>query len=560
MTRRREPDLWWRHGVIYQVYPRSFQDSNGDGVGDLRGVVRRLDHLNDGTPSSLGVDAIWLSPIYPSPGFDVGYDVADYDSIDPLFGTSDDFDELVSEAHRRGIRVVLDLVMNHTSHLHPWFQESGSSRDDPRRDWYVWRNAPAGRRYPNNWRSFFGGPAWQWDRRTRQFYLHTFLAEQPDLNWQNPQVEEAMLAIIRRWLERGVDGFRLDVFNAFFKHADLPDLPVRRGRSSGYDRLEHVHDKNQPEMIDFLRRLRAVLDERPGRMAVGEFFGGTREQAAGYVGPGRLDLLFEYRFLHQPWHPAAFQRTIAEWEAALARDAWPCYALGSHDESRLATRLGGSRPDDEQDAIARVAAAMLLTLRGTPFVYNGEEIAMRDQPIPPERIRDTPAARFAHRPGGWRTRDPARTPMQWDDGPGAGFTQGQPWLPLGSDHRTRTVAQQAADPRSVLGWYRRLIWFRRGSPALRWGTWRPVVPEPREALVYLREAPEQTLLVALNFTPKAVVVELPHLRRPRWTTRLGNVGPEGEERLGNGRLALAPFEALILEPVARVSGQATGKG
>jgi len=357
-----------------------------------------------------------------------------------------------------------------------------------------------------------------------------------------------MLAMMRRWLGRGVDGFRLDVFNAFFKHADLPDLPARRGPSRGYDRFEHVHDKNQPEMIDFLGRLRAVLDERPGQMAVGEFFGGTREQAAGYVGPGRLDLLFEYRFLQQPWNPAVFQRTITEWDAALARDAWPCYALGSHDESRMGTRLGGGRPANEQDAIAKVVAAMLLTLRGTPFVYNGEEIAMRDEPVPPERVRDTPALRFAHRPGGWRTRDPARTPMQWGDGPGAGFTTGRPWLPLASDHRTRTVAQQAADPRSVLNWYRRLIWFPRGSPALRWGTWRMVGPDPREALVFVRETTEQTLLVALNFAAEGVSLDLADVPGSRWTTRLGNARPAGEDGLRSGRLVLAPYEAVILEP------------
>lgn len=546
MPLQQQPDDWWRDGVIYQIYPRSFQDSNGDGVGDLRGIIQRLDYLNDGTPRSLGIDAIWLSPIHPSPGFDVGYDVSDYDAIDPIFGTLEDFDVLVREAHRRGIRIILDLVMNHTSHLHPWFRESRSRRDDPRRDWYVWRDAAPGRRYPNNWRSLFGGPAWRWDAPTRQFYLHTFLAEQPDLNWRNPDVERAMLAMIRRWLDRGVDGFRLDVFNAFFKHVDLPDLPVRRGRFRGYHRLDHIHDKNQPELLDFLARFRALLDEKPGRMAVGEFFGGTREQAASYVGPAGLSLLFEFAFLVQPWQPAVFQRAIVAWERP-GHDRWPCYVLGNHDQPRLATRYGGTLPEAEVDALAKVAAALLLTLRGTPFLYYGDELAMRDVPIPADRVRDFPATRYGHRPDGWTTRDPGRTPMQWEDAPAAGFTRGEPWLPLGSDQRTRTVARQAADPASVLSWYRQLVWLRRASAALQRGTWRTLLPEPDRALAYLREAPGQRLLVALNFASDEVALRLGDLPAPRWFTRLGTRSSASEDRIVSGQLTLAPYEVLILE-------------
>ncbi|MGH2408265.1 MAG: alpha-amylase family glycosyl hydrolase [Candidatus Limnocylindrales bacterium] len=547
MSRPEAPDAWWRHGVIYQIYPRSFQDSNGDGVGDLRGIIGRLDYLNDGTPASLGVDALWLSPIYPSPGFDVGYDVADYDAIDPLFGSLDDFDELVREAHRRGIRVILDLVMNHSSYLHPWFLESRSRRDSPKRDWYLWREAPPGRRYPNNWRSFFGGPIWTWDGKTHQFYLHTFLAEQPDLNWRNPAVEQAMMAMMRRWLDRGVDGFRLDVFNAFFKHADLPDLPVRPGRRRGYERLEHIYDKNQPELSTFLGHLRSLLDRQHGRMAVGELFDSTQAQALRYVGPNGLDLCFDFGLLHQPWSAPAFERSIAAWQGSPASAVWPCYVLGNHDQSRLATRYGDGLPNGEVDAIAKVAATLLLTVRGTPFLYYGDEIAMRDQPIPRERIRDTPALRFADRPGGWTTRDPARTPMQWDDTPGAGFSAGEPWLPLGADHAVRSVARQEGDPDSVLSWYRRLMWFRRRSPALRYGTWRALLPRPDDSLVYLREAADQSLLVGLNFTGHEVAVDLNDLPSGRWTTRLSSRGAAAEARLLRGRLSLAPHEAVILE-------------
>jgi alpha-glucosidase len=542
--RPRDPDAWWKHGVIYQIYPRSFADSDGDGTGDLRGIIDRLDYLNDGTPDSLGVDAIWLSPIHPSPGFDVGYDVADYDDIDPLFGSLEDFDELVAQAHRRGIRIILDLVMNHTSHLHPWFVASRSSRDDPKRDWYIWREAAPGRRYPNNWRSFFGGSAWKWDRGSRQFYLHTFLDEQPDLNWQNPQVKREMLAMIGRWLDRGVDGFRLDVFNSFFKHAGLPDAPVRRG-FSGYFRLAHVYDKDQPELSGFLSDFRALLDRKPGRMSVGELFGGTVEQAAGYAGavPDRLHLVFDFRFLEQPWKAEAIQRTIAEWEAALDSD-WPCYVLGNHDRSRLATRYGRQVRETDVDRLAKVAAALLLTLRGTPFVYYGEELAMRDEPIPRDRMRDTPATRFG-RTGGWESRDPARTPMQWAPGPWAGFTTREPWLPIGADADTRNVALQSRDPDSVLSWYRRLIWLRRGSPALNSGSYRPLLERPERTLAYLREAEGERMLVALNLSDEPQVVSFEEPPTGDWQTALSSHASRGT-RLRDGQLTLEPFESLIL--------------
>ncbi|HET7677814.1 MAG TPA: alpha-amylase family glycosyl hydrolase [Candidatus Limnocylindrales bacterium] len=540
-------DDWWRHGVIYQVYPRSFADSDGDGTGDLRGLISRLDHLNDGTPDSLGVDAIWLSPIYPSPGRDLGYDVSDHTTVDPLFGSLDVFDELVRECHRRGIRVVLDLVMNHTSDEHPWFRASRSSREDPKRDWYIWRSATAGRNYPNNWRSFFGGSAWEWDAPTGQFYLHTFLREQPDLNWRNPEVVTAMLEMVRGWLERGVDGFRLDVFNAFYKHADLPDNP-RRLAWRAYDRQHHVHDKNRPELFDFLRRFRSLLDEKPGRMSVGELFGGTPRDAAAYSGQAadRLHMVFNFRFLQQPWRPAAIQRTVLEWEQVL-RGEWPCWVLGNHDQPRLVTRYAGGRPAAEQDAVAKVAATLLLTLRGTPFIYYGEEIGMQDARVPRSRMRDTPATRFS-RIAGFPSRDPCRSPMQWDDSPAAGFTAGEPWLPFAADHATRNVARQAADPGSVLSWYRRLIWARRASPALHEGTFRPLLRRPTAVMAYLREAAGQRVLVALNFSAGTARLELDEPLGGTWTACLGTHAESGDSRLRGGRrLELAPYEALLLE-------------
>ncbi len=545
---RRDPDAWWRNGVIYQIYPRSFGDSNGDGTGDFRGIIDRLDHLNDGSRDSLGVDGIWLSPMFPSPGYDVGYDVADYDAVDPLFGSMDDFMALVEECRKRGIHVLLDLVMNHSSHEHPWFKESRSSRDNPKRDWYIWRSPKPGRRYPNNWRSFFGGSAWQWDRKTRQHYLHTFLREQPDLNWHQPQVQAEMLKMIRGWLDRGVDGFRLDVFNVFFKHVDLPDQPVLRGQK-GWNRLDHIYDRSQPEMDGFLRAFRALLDARPGRVSVGELFYGSIEEAVRYSGsgPDQLHLSFYFPFLLQPWRADGFQRVIAEWDTALGED-WPCYVLGNHDQSRLATRYGAGLPDDEVDAICKVAATLLLTQRGTPFLFQGEEIGMRDTDVPLDARKDTPAIRFD-----FEGRDPERTPIPWSgEAPGYGFTTAaETWLPFGADVATRNVAAQRGQKGSVLDWHRRLLWLRRESPALHAGSWTPLIDAPDAALAYLREAGGQRMLVALNFIREPADITLDAARLPagRWRTRLSTHDDSGDSRLVAGELQLEPHEALILEAV-----------
>ena len=357
---------WWRHGVVYQVYPRSFADSDGDGLGDLAGITAHLDHLNDGTPDSLGVDAVWLSPIYPSPGFDLGYDVSDHAAVDPRFGTLADFDRLVAEAHARDIRVILDLVMNHTSHESPWFRASRTSRTDPYADWYLWRdpkgNDRRGRpRPPNNWVSWFGGPAWTWEPARGQFYLHTFLPEQPDLNWRHPAVRAAMLDIVRFWLARGVDGFRLDVFNAFFKHRDLPDNPprrVHRWQRAGWrawDRQEHIYDKDQPEMAGLLAEFRAILDAAPGRMSVGELFTGDPVRAASYAAPRHL--IFDFRLIEQPWradHLARPSRTRRR-PAGLIAGPPSCSAITT---SRALRRASRAVVRATGEAIARAAAVL----------------------------------------------------------------------------------------------------------------------------------------------------------------------------------------------------------
>ncbi len=542
--------LWWRDGVIYQIYPLSFADSNGDGLGDLPGIIARLDHLSGG-PDSLGVDAIWLSPIYPSPLDDFGYDISDYENIDPRFGTLADFDRLVVEAHQRGMRIVVDLVMNHTSRLHPWFLESRSSHDNPRRDWYLWRDPAPGGGAPNNWQSIFGGPAWERDEATGQYYYHMFLKEQPDLNWRNPAVYERMFQMIRFWLDRGVDGFRLDVVNAYYKDADFRDNPRKFGLigyergigGRGYDWQTHPYDFHQPEMEDFLRDLRRLLNAYPERMSVGELLYSDPAATARYCGDGtdKLHLAFNFDFTNQPWRPRAFQDEIAKWEAALHPQAWPCYVLGNHDKPRFPSRFGGG---PHSDARAKVVAAMLLTLRGTPFLYYGEEIGMQDTPIPRGEIQDPPGKKYwPLNPG----RDPERTPMQWSDGPNAGFTTGRPWLRLNKDCRTRNVAAQHADPNSVLNFYRRLLRLRRESISLRRGSYQPLIERPVQGLAYLRQSPEQTLLVALNFFgfEAKLSLDVP-LPAARWRLRLTSV-PGERERVQDRIISLAAFEACLLE-------------
>ena len=440
---------WWQRGVVYQVYPRSFADSDGNGVGDLPGISAHLDHV-----AGLGVDAIWLSPIYPSPGLDLGYDVADHAAIDPLFGTMDDFDRLVAAAHERGIAVILDMVLNHTSHLHSWFVDSRSSGASEHADWYLWRD-PAGSRFgrpapPNNWVSYFGGSAWTWEPAREQFYMHTFLKEQPDLNWRNPAVRAAQLDMVRGWLDRGVDGLRLDVFNAFFKHPDLagnpaPD-PAPRGLAGlrGWNRQHHVNDKDQPELAAFLAELRALVDRAPGRMTVGELFDGTPGLAAGYAAPRHL--IFDFGLMGRPWSAVPMADGIDAVETAFGADGWPAIVLSNHDQPRHATRFA---PGPDRDAVAKAAATLLLTLRGTPFLYYGEEIALGDMRVPRSEIVDPPARRYWPLPLWWN-RDGCRAPMPWTGGPNGGFSNARPWLRMAPDYRKRNVAAQASDPESVL--------------------------------------------------------------------------------------------------------------
>ena len=534
----------------------------------MNGITGRLDYLVD-----LGVDAIWLSPVYPSPNIDFGYDVSDYCAIDPCYGTLSDFDRLLDAAHARGIRVILDLVLNHTSDQHPWFVESRSSRDNPKRDWYLWADpAPGGsarsgrarsERAPNNWQSVFGGSGWEFDPATRQSYFHMFYKQQPDVNWQNPAVRQAMLDVFRFWLDRGVDGFRLDVFNAYFKHPRLASNPPSLGLPLyGFSTQRHVNDCDRPEMISLLQEIRALLDRysTPGRerYMVGESFLSDAAKAAQYCGPDRLHAAFNFELLDSPWSARRWMSAIQRWEHLLGVETWPNYVLNNHDVIRSATRFHAlpSSPrvrgipfgKTEDDARLKVAAALLLTLRGTPFLYYGEEIGMRDIPIRSrEEVLDPIGRRF------WpfyKGRDGCRSPMQWSPAPNAGFTTNgaKPWLPIHPNASRRSVEAQLADPHSLLNFYRRLIAVRRASPALSGGMFQPVTFGTRFILAYLRQTQDQTVLVALNFSPRRQRLVLgSHLSRAELHLLLSTHRETLPSAARGALLALEPYEALVIE-------------
>lgn len=539
-------DDWWRRGVVYQVYPRSFADTTGDGLGDLPGIIDHLDHLG---PDGLDVDAIWLSPIYPSPGRDVGYDVSDHAAVDPRLGSEADFDRLVAEAHRRGIRVVLDLVMNHTSDEHPWFVASRRSRTGPYADWYLWRDpagfGPDGEPIPpNDWVSWFGGPAWTYEPQRGQFYHHTFLAEQPEVDWRRPEVEAAQFQMVRHWLARGVDGFRLDTFNVFLKHPDMLPNPRRRG-TSAWTRQVHRYDIDQPDLPALLDRFRTVVDEWPGRMTVGELFVGTTEGAAALTTDRHL--VFDWELLTRPWQAAAFAAAIRRRERAFGSDRWPTVVLSNHDQPRHASRLlasAGLGPE-HQDAVAKAAAVLLLTLRGTPFLYYGEELGMGDVAIPPAESIDAPASRVGP-DFPWWDRSASRTPMPWTAEPGSGFTSGRPWLRFGPDVAHRNVATQAADPDSVLACYERLLAARRTTRALQDGSLTLVRTGDPTVLGYRRDVAGSGALVLISFGPNPGVARIVEpVAGAVWRAVAGSHRDLPERLLPGARIHLRPFEAIV---------------
>ncbi|MEA2864178.1 MAG: alpha-glucosidase [Bradyrhizobium sp.] len=487
-------EFWWRHGVFYQIYPRSFQDSNADGIGDIAGIIERLPYLR-----SLGIDAIWLSPIFPSPMADFGYDISDYTGIDPLFGKMHDFDALVAAAHGAGLKVILDLVPNHTTDQHPWFAESRASRENAKRDWYIWRDPAPGGGPPNNWMSEFGGSAWQYDAATGQYYYHAFLAQQPDLNWRNPAVRAAVHDVMRFWLNRGVDGFRVDVIWHLIKDAEFRDNPpnpdFREGRPP-HEKILPLYSNDQAEVHDVIAEMRRVIDEFDARVLIGEIYLPPKRLVAYYGrNLGGAHLPFNFALLSAPWHARQVEKIIGDNEAELPTGAWPNWVLGNHDRPRAASRVG-------QDQ-ARVAAMLLLTLRGTPTLYYGDEIGMHQVAIAPDQVRD-PFEKNV--PGLGVGRDGCRTPMQWSAAPNAGFSSATPWLPLADDFAHENVVNHEADARSILSLYKALIALRKKSPALVTGDYVPMAAEG-DLLLYRRQGPQGSVVVALNLGAEPVSLE-----------------------------------------------------
>jgi alpha-glucosidase len=543
-TRRKV--AWWKHAVFYEIYPRSFKDSDGDGVGDLNGITSKLDYL-----AGLGVDAVWITPFYPSPQVDFGYDVSDYEAVDPQFGTLADFDRLVREAHRRRIRVVIDFVLNHTSDRHPFFKESRSSRTNPKRDWYIWRDPKPDGSRPNNWSSSFGPVAWTLDERTGQYYYHYFYPQQPELNWRNPSVERRMFETVRFWLKRGADGFRLDAVNYLFEDQKLRDNPVldelRPGTTTGEHLQEKKYNRDLPEVQDVMVRLRAFNDRvNPESVLIGEAYVPKWEELMRYYGPSDngVHLPFNFFLIMEPARTrldAGVFRSVIEASEKALQGRWTTYVLSNHDNPRHFDRYGDGRHNDE---IAKLTATMLLTLRGSPFLYYGEEIGMTTtEPKTVDEVRDPVGRRY------WpanKGRDGERTPMQWDASLQSGFTTGSPWLPVPETAARRNVFVEDRDPASLLNFYRQLIALRRRSPALLDGDYASVGNDPH-VYAYRRRAPTQTMLVALNMSaePGTLGVGASNFR-----VVLTSI-PGERVRLNGGELRLAPFEAVVLEERAK---------
>ena len=494
---------WWQHAVFYEVYPRSFADSNNDGIGDLKGITSKLDYLKQ-----LGVDAIWITPCFPSPQVDFGYDVSDYENIDPMYGTLADFDELVSEAKKQGIRVILDFVVNHTSDQHKWFLDSRSSRTSAKRDWYIWRDGKGPNQPPNNWTSTFGGPAWTFDQHTGQWYYHYFYAEQPDLNWRNPAVREAMLDVTRFWYKRGVAGFRLDAVDSLFEDPNLKDNPVLPGKDKfGMPKAQEIYNKKLPEVHDALRELRKVADEHEA-VLIGETWTKDVSELKQYYGEHNNELqmpmdlmLTEFKQLSAP----VFREHIGAVQSA---GGWPVFVITNHDIPRSYTRWGDGTHNDD---IAKMMAALYLTQRGSPIMYYGEEIGMaNNDPKRKEDVQDPIGRR------GWpqeKGRDGERTPMQWNGGPNAGFTKGKPWLPVSPSYQTHNVEAETKDPNSILNFYRQLLNLRRKEPALLHGDYLALSPDDPNVFTYLRRYKDEAIVVALNMSslPQKVRLDLSSL-------------------------------------------------
>jgi alpha-glucosidase len=540
--------MWWRPATFYEIYVRSFQDSNDDGIGDLNGISSRLDYLTD-----LGIGAIWITPFYPSPQVDFGYDVSDHEAVDPQFGTLADFDRLVAGAHRRSIKVIVDVVLNHTSDQHRWFRASRASRSSASRDWYVWRDGKSDGRPPNNWESVFGGPAWTFDPPTGQWYYHCFYSQQPDLNWRNPLVEQRMFATLKFWLDRGVDGFRLDAVNTLFEDPELrdnPQLADPKVTLPGVITQDFVHTRRLPEVHEVLRRLRGFVDRHaPTAVLISEAYVEAVEELVHFYGGGaagnEMHLPFNFFLAQVPALDAtAFRRVVEDLNGAFG-GLWPSLVLSNHDIKRACDRYAGS---GDTDRVARLLAMLLLTLRGTPFIYYGEEIGMRTYPPQQlEEVRDPVGRTFWPR---YKGRDGSRRPMQWDGSPHAGFTRGTPWLGMAPDAQRRTVAAQLAQPGSLLEFYRSLLQIRAASDALREGEYAAVSTDP-DLFAFVRQTATGRLLVIVNMAaePRRFAAGSGQgLTTNAWQVLLGSDRSPGSS-VNLEHLRLDPFEALLVGPV-----------
>lgn len=553
---------WWKESVVYQIYPRSFMDSNGDGIGDLPGILARLDYLK-----LLGVDVVWLCPVYRSPNDDNGYDISDYQDIMPEFGAPADWERLRDGLHERGMKLIMDLVVNHTSDEHPWFIQSRQSKDNPYRDYYIWRPGRDGRE-PNNWLSFFSGSAWQHDPATGDYYLHLFSRQQPDLNWENPAVRQAVYDMMRWWLDKGVDGFRMDVINLISKVPGLPDAPVT---GPGRYQWAGPYFANGPRIHEFLQEMNAAVLSHYDVMAVGEMPMVSPEQALLYVAPERREVNMIFQFDHtdldsgpggkwdvQPWRLTDLKRVLSRWQVELHGRGWNSLYLNNHDQPRQVSRFGNDTTYRVESA--KLLATLLHTLPGTPYIYQGEEIGMTNVAFASiEEYRDVETLNMYRErvvEGGAdsqtvlaaihaKGRDNARTPMQWDDTPQAGFTTGVPWIGVNPNYRRINVTQALADPDSIFHYYRRLIQLRRQFPIIVYGDYQLLLPDHEQIYPYLRRLGNERLLVILNFSDQEVMCRLPAEEvNGNWRLVIGNYEGEGRPA-GLGRLSLRPYEAMV---------------
>ncbi len=521
----------WKHGVIYHIYPQSFKDTNGDGIGDLEGIIEKLDYLE-----KLGVHAIWLSPIYESPLVDAGYDISDYKSINAIYGTMTDFNRLLKLAHQRNIKIIMDLVLNHTSDLHPWFLESRSSKTNPKRDWYIWKPPAKKGKRPNNWHTNFGQPAWTLDHETNEYYYHSFFKEQPDLNWRNPDVKKQMFNVIRFWLDLGVDGFRLDVINLIFKRKDLKNNPKICFPSN-----QNVYNRNQPEVYDFLMEFRSLLNQYQNKVSIGEIYTpppGNPSLVSSYLGNGTnmLHLAFDFSLMFIRWNATAYYKAINNYYTSLPKEGWPCFVTSNHDLGRSIKRWLFNTYKYKK---AKLLAVLQFTLKGTPFIYYGDEIGMENMNnIPKEQIKDGYGKMFYPI---YKGRDGARTPMQWNGERYAGFSSVSPWLPIHHNYQVINVEAELKDNHSMISLYQKLIQLRNEYPILQYGEIRFVNKGNSNILTYERSSDTEHLIIYLNFSSKNKRVYVSELADYEFILSLYNTRDSF-----NDKITLEPFQAVVL--------------